>query len=136
MMIPLARSYRRCIDRSLATVAMSHSTALAVMLLGRTPDGMRQGVLAEQMGMEPASIVPVIDGMARDALVERRIDPQDKRGRTLHLTETGRRMAAEAETRTAALRAEVFAEIDTDDLMATLRVLERLSRAVEAANQN
>jgi MarR family transcriptional regulator, transcriptional regulator for hemolysin len=134
-LVPMARAYRRYIDRGLASMALSHSTALAVMVLGRLGDGVRQRALADELGLEAPSVVPLLDGMERDGLVERRVDPDDKRVRTLHLTETGRALATEAESRTVKIRESVFAGVPDSDLSATLRVLDRLARQFSTEGQ-
>ena len=136
LLVPVARAYRRQLDRGLADLSLSHSMALAVMLIGRVGDGMRQGTLADQLGMEPPSVVPIIAQMERAGLVERRIDAGDKRARTLHLTDAGRELAARAEARSAEVRHELLSEIDAADLTIAISVMERLSGAIEAAGRD
>ncbi len=135
-LVPLARGYRRYLDRGLSELSLSHSMGLAVMLLGRMEEGVRQGALADQLGMEPPSAVPLVDQMERGGLVERRIDAGDKRARTLHLTQAGRDLAARAEARSAEIRAELFDGIDKADLSTALAVLDRLHQVIGAAEQD
>ncbi|WP_294391623.1 MarR family transcriptional regulator [uncultured Sphingomonas sp.] len=135
-LVPLARSYRRALDRGMADLSLSHSMALAVMLLGRLGDGVRQGALAEQMGMEAASVVPLVDQMERAGLVARQVDASDKRARTLHLTEAGSDLAARAETRSARIRAALLDGISEADLRTALSVLDRLNDAIGAGGQD
>ena len=136
LLVPLARGYRRQLDRGLAGLSLSHSMALAVMLIGRVGDGMRQGMLADQLGMEAPSVVPIIAQMERAGLVERRIDAGDKRARTLHLTDAGRELAAQAEARSAEVRHELLAGIDAADLATAISVMDRLSGTIEAAGRD
>ncbi|MBB4617277.1 MarR family winged helix-turn-helix transcriptional regulator [Sphingomonas abaci] len=124
--IPMARAYQRYLDRGLAGLALSHTAALTVMLVGRAGEGLRQGVLADRLGLEAPSVVPLIDQLERSGLVERTVDATDKRARLLRLSDPGRAVAAQVEARTAAIRAEVFAGVDEGDLVAAIRVLERL----------
>jgi MarR family transcriptional regulator, transcriptional regulator for hemolysin len=132
-LIPLARTYRRHLDRALAGLSLSHSSALAVMLLGRMEDGVRQGLLAEQLGMEGPSVVPLVDQIERAGLAERRVDDVDKRVKTIHLTPAGRSLAAQAEIRTSDVRSALFAGIPTADLAVAVGVLERLGHALESS---
>jgi MarR family transcriptional regulator for hemolysin len=134
-LMPLARAYRRHVDRALASTGQSHATALAVMLLGRLGDGVRQGALAEELGVEAPSVVPLIDAMEREGLVERRVDPGDRRARTLHLSDAGRRLAAEAEIVTARVRADLFTGVPADEVATAARVLRRLADAIAAAQE-
>lgn len=126
-LMPLARAYRRYIDKGLSSLELSHTTALAVMLIGRMGDGLRQGTLAEELGLEGASLVPLIQQLLQAGLLDRRPDPEDGRAKTLHLTDAGRSLAAEVEERSATLRARVFASIPDEDVRAALRVMDRLA---------
>jgi MarR family transcriptional regulator, transcriptional regulator for hemolysin len=129
-LVPLARAYRRCLDRGMAGLALSHTSALAVMLIGRADCGMRQGALADQLGIEAPSAVPLLDQLERGGLVERRVDASDKRARTLHLTDDGRAIAGQVEDRTAAIRRDLFDGIPDADLVAATRVLDALHAAL------
>ena len=133
-LVPLARAYRRCLDRGMAGLALSHTSALAVMLIGRADCGLRQGTLADQLGVEAPSVVPLLDQLERGGLVERRVDASDKRARTLHLTDAGRTIAAQVEDRTAAIRHDLFAGIDEADMIAATRVLDRLHAALASSD--
>lgn len=135
-LVTVARNYRRQLDRGLAQLALSHASGLAVMVLGRLGDGVRQGALADELGIEPPSIVPLVDQMERAGLVERRIDPSDKRARTLHLTDAGRALAQTAEERSREIREELFAGTDPKELEIALRVLDRLQDALEPNGQD
>lgn len=126
-LMPLARAYRRYIDKGLSSLELSHTTALAVMLIGRMGDGLRQGTLAEELGLEGASLVPLIQQLLQAGLLDRRPDPEDGRAKTLHLTDAGRSLAAEVEERSATLRARVFSGIPDEDVAAALRVMDRLA---------
>jgi MarR family transcriptional regulator for hemolysin len=129
-LMPLARAYRRYIDKGFSSLDLSHTTALAVMLIGRRSDGVRQGVLADELGMESASLVPLIQQLVQAGLVDRRPDPEDGRAKTLYLTESGQTLAAEVEERSAALRGQVFAGIPDEDVQAALRVMDQLANAL------
>ncbi|MCC2975944.1 MarR family transcriptional regulator [Sphingomonas sp. PL-96] len=130
-LMPLARAYRRYIDKGLSSLELSHTTALAVMLIGRMGDGLRQGALAEELGVEGASLVPLIQQLLHAGLIDRRPDPEDGRAKTLHLTEAGRSLAAEVEARSAALRGHVFAGIPDEDVQVALRVMDRVAATLQ-----
>jgi DNA-binding MarR family transcriptional regulator len=48
------------------------------------------GELAEQIGRSPSATSRLVDGLVRRRLVERREEVEDRRQRTLHLTQRGR----------------------------------------------
>ena len=67
---------------------------MPVLTIARAGNGMRQGVLAEELGVEGPSLVRILDQLCLGGLVERRDDPTDKRAKTLHLTAEGQALAA------------------------------------------
>jgi MarR family transcriptional regulator for hemolysin len=93
----------------------------------------RQGLLAEDMGIEGPSLVGLLDPLCAAGLVERRPDPQDRRAKTLHLSEAGRELAVVVEQAVDALRARLLQAVDDKDLAAALRVLSAFDRAIEGA---
>src|SRR5207344_2660572 len=50
-------------------------------------EGVSQARLAELAGVDPMTMVRILDRMEADGLVERRPDPGDRRARCLYLTE-------------------------------------------------
>ncbi|MFB9969713.1 MarR family winged helix-turn-helix transcriptional regulator [Pseudoroseomonas cervicalis] len=112
----------------LAPLGLSHATATALLLLrDHAGEGCRQNRLAQAMGIEQPSLVPLLDHLAGAGLVERRPDPTDRRARSLHLTEPGARMATQAAALLDALRAELLAGSAPEDVAAALRVLEAMA---------
>ena len=130
---PVSRAYRKHIDKAFIRLGVSHSLALPVMLLVRLGDGVRQNALAEELGMEPPSLVPLLDQLERAELVERRPCEQDKRAKTLHLTSAGHELARRAETLAQSLRSALLSDSTDDEVATTLRVLERFHAAIRRA---
>jgi MarR family transcriptional regulator for hemolysin len=56
-------------------------SALPVLHIARSGGGMRQGHLAEELGVEGPSLVRILDQLCAAGLVERRDDPKDGRPR-------------------------------------------------------
>jgi len=63
----------------------------ALVLVASNP-GMRQGLLAQAMGLHRSGALRLTDWLTGQAWVERRDDPLDARSWGLHLTGAGRRM--------------------------------------------
>ncbi|WP_082853343.1 MarR family winged helix-turn-helix transcriptional regulator [Bordetella ansorpii] len=126
----LARAYRAAADKVLAGYGLSQATAWPVILAGRLGDGLRQGALAEALGIEGPSLVRLLDHLVSAGLIERREDPSDRRARTLHLTESGQALRAKLEDVLTRIRRELFKGIDADDVAACLRVFEQLTLAL------
>lgn len=63
----------------------------ALVLVAENP-GMRQGLLAQAMGLHRSGALRLTDWLTAQGWVERRDDPADARSWGLHLTPAGRRM--------------------------------------------
>ena len=132
-LLRLARIYRREVNRCLARHGLSDARALPVLQIARSGNGMRQGVLAEELGLEGPSLVRLLDQICAAGLAERRGDPSDGRANTLHLTAAGRELAAVVEKVLHELRIDLLAGVADDDLAATLRTLATFEAALEAS---
>jgi MarR family transcriptional regulator for hemolysin len=126
----LSRAYRAAVDKALASYGLSQATAWPVIMIARRGDGVRQGVLAEALGVEGPSLVRVLDHLGAAGLIERREDPHDRRTRTLHLTAAGRDLLAQVEDVIIELRRDLFKDVAPKDLEACLRVFDSLKTAL------
>jgi MarR family transcriptional regulator for hemolysin len=125
-----ARAYKSVADKMVADFGLSQATAWPVVMIGRLGDGVRPGAVAEALGLEPSSLVRVIDQLIDSGLVERYEDASDRRARTLHLTAKGRRCAAQLEKALASFRRKLFEGVDRADIDACARVFDVLNHAI------
>ena len=134
LLAPLGRAYRRHVDRAFLALGVSHTLALPVMLLGRLEDGVRQGALVDALGIEPPSLVPLLNQLERAGLVERHPDITDKRAKTLHLTPAGRELAERAEAAASQVRTDLLRDIPKADIEVAARVMGQLQALLEKAD--
>src|SRR5436190_4540448 len=90
----------------------------------RNRPGMTQQELASLARIDPSSMVAVLDGLEQRGVVERRIDPSDRRRRAVHLTEEGER-TWQALQREARKTGEAFLRPLTPEERTTLNQLLR-----------
>lgn len=130
-LVKLARLYRREIDKRLTVFGVSDATAIPVMLIGRLGDGVRQVVLAEEMGVEGPSLVRLLDQLSHAGLIERHDDPVDRRAKTLHLTAAGTMLAHDVELALINIRKALFADVSDEDMAACIRVFDALGQTLQ-----
>lgn len=118
----LQRGYRAAADKAVAHVGVSQTLAYPIVMLGRMNGEVRQGVLAEALGIEGPSLVRSVDQLVEAGLVERREDPADRRAKTLHLTDAGKATCAPIEAALTLMRASLFDGVADADVAACLRV--------------
>ncbi|CCD93760.1 putative transcriptional regulatory protein slyA-like, MarR family [Bradyrhizobium sp. ORS 375] len=128
----VARLWRREADQALADHGLSQATAHPLRALARrgkdANGGIRQGALAEEVGIEGPSLVRLIDLLQTEKLVERREDPTDRRAKTLHLTASGEAKATEIEAVLGRVRTFLLQDISPEDLAVASDVLHRIAQ--------
>ena len=89
--------------------------------------GTAQNELVARSMIDPSTMVKLIDELEARGLAERRVDPQDRRRRAVHLTDQGRETLDQA--RAAANRTvdEVLAPLDQAERDALRSLLRKLS---------
>lgn len=124
----LARIWRRESDQALSDHGLSYATAIPLLVLARQGDNVRQGVLADELGIEGPSLVRLIDLLQAEGLVARRGDPTDRRAKTLHLTKAGEAKVEETNRILRRVRASLLKDIGADELAITFETLQRIER--------
>jgi len=127
-----AHAWRQAIDRRMKDSGLSVSSWLAVATIALQDAPMSQKELAQLLGLEDASVVPLIDRLVRQQLVERVQPQEDRRKRLLYVTPQGKTLYLKLKVEADSLRNELLADIDRADLAIAQRVLQRLLQAIEA----
>ncbi|MDR3457341.1 MAG: MarR family transcriptional regulator [Verrucomicrobiae bacterium] len=120
--IGVSRVWRRLVDTALAESGFSQAMALPLLVLARG-DHVRQGAIAEELGLEGPSLVRIIDWLVMEKLVTRKEDATDRRAKILSLTTKGRQRALQIERIVDGLRRQFLAEVSAAQLTATVQVL-------------
>lgn len=85
--------------------------------------GQAQNRLADSVGLQKSSLVTILDRLERDGILERRASAQDRRAKTVWLTDSGERVVAELFRHAKAHDARMATGISDDrlaDVMAAL----------------
>lgn len=128
----LDRAYRAAANQALAHVGLSQAMAWPLLMIGRHGDGMRQGVLAELLGLEGPSLARSLEQLVAGGFIERREDPADRRARTMHLTDAGSAACVQLEAALRELRQEMYQDASDADLQACQRVFAALTKRLGA----
>jgi len=121
------------IDEKLAESGLTDASWTPLIYLHRLGDGMLQKELAAASGLDESSLVRLIDILSKRGLLERRIDPDDRRARRLFLTDQGRKTAFAIREQLVTLEKELLADFSDTDIAAVLRVCERVEDRIEEA---
>lgn len=126
-----ARRFRARFAERAKTTSQTEARWTALYHLGREPGGLIQTELAERMGIQGPTLVRLIDALEAQGLVVRLSAPEDRRAKRVMIQPDGLRMVTEIDVVAAQLRTDAFAGIETDELLTTLKVLEKLNMALQ-----
>ena len=80
-----ARSLSRSLDIRLRNrVGISFAQWRVLVLLTKTHDGLSQKELAEGLGLEAPTLIPILDKLQNDGFIERRVDSNDRRNNRIY----------------------------------------------------
>ncbi|HBV6391406.1 TPA: MarR family transcriptional regulator [Klebsiella aerogenes] len=126
-----AHHWRLAVNRRLKNLGMSQASWVAVSAIARNEQPLSQSELAQELGVESATIVPLINRLVELELVERVKPDSDKRKRLLVATAKGMALFHQVKAVADDLREEILTAITAEEREQTHRVLEKLLREVE-----
>ncbi|XHR28795.1 MAG: MarR family winged helix-turn-helix transcriptional regulator [Chthoniobacteraceae bacterium] len=129
VVISISRLWRRLADQALADCGLSQAMALPLLVLTRN-DHVRQGAIADELGLEGPSLVRIIDLLVAEKLITRKEDATDRRAKILSLTEKGRERGLEIERVVDGMRKQFMAKVPKEDLALTVKTLEAVEQTL------
>ncbi len=123
----IARRWRARLDQRIAPFGLTEARWLVLLSLARRGDGITQGALAARLRIEAPTLVRTLDWLEAQGFVERRVTPQDRRAKTIHLTKKAHPVVLRIEEEAAGVRAEILAGIPEEELALCLAVLQRVA---------
>ena len=96
-------------------------------------DGQTLASLSRTMLVTAGNLTGLVDRAARDGLLERRADPDDRRAWRVHATPKGQRAFRDAERRHAARVAKLFSGLTTAEVTDLIRLLDKLRAGLRDA---
>lgn len=135
-LMQVSRAYKSAADKLASEFGLSQATAWPAAMIGRLGEnGVRPGTVADVLGLEPSSVVRVIDQLIEGGLVKRHDDPNDRRAKLLQLTSEGKERVAEIENALIPFRRLMLKGVSQSDLDACMRVFETINASVQQFNE-
>lgn len=126
----VARAYKTAGDRVATQYGFSQATAWPAALIYQIGDGVRPGEIANALGLDPSSVVRVIDQLIAAGIMTRKEDESDRRAKLLSLTESGRERIEVLLAAMRPFRAGLFKNINPAELEVSLKVLRELGESI------
>lgn len=119
----LRRRFEQCAQG--VGVPLTRAQCFVLVHIGREP-GLTQARLATLMDVEPIALVRLIDRLEAEKLVERRLDPRDRRVWRLYLTDAAAPVIERIGRISAAVIGRALTEVPQTEIGALLAMLQRL----------
>jgi len=125
-----SRMWRRYLDLRFRDLDLSQARWNVLFEISRNLE-VTQVELAHTLGIEAATLVRLLDGLEGAGLIQRRPSTEDRRAKTLHLTEAARPLIFRMEEISVNSRAEILGGISEQDLRIATKVLSRIAARLE-----
>ena len=130
LLFKVSRKLRNLLDARIRQHGLTLARALTLSAL-KDQDDFFQKNLAEELGIEHATLVRLIDALEEQGLVLRNVAEDDRRAKRVTLTPAGRKIVEEIETYAVHLSHEVMSGIDGKNITNATGVLQHIANAVE-----
>lgn len=127
----MSRGWRAELDRRLADLGLSQARWLVLLHLARFKTPPTQRELAQSVGVEGPTLARLLDSLENQGLVLRQAVLEDRRAKKIVLCDTARPLIEQIETIATALRHELFAGIDEEELHLCMRVHSKILSNLE-----
>jgi MarR family transcriptional regulator for hemolysin len=104
-----------------------------VILVLNIMDGLTQKEIAEKISIDGSTLVPVLDKMEQDGLVQRKADSKDRRNNRIFLTEKSESTVDSIIGIIFQLRKTVYAGIPESEISSTKNVIRSIIQNVDTA---
>ena len=124
------RKLRAFFDAAVREEGLTLARARALFAIARRGP-LTQKELAEELEIETPTLVRVLDGLEKQNLILRTEDATDRRAKRIHMTPDGIATFKDVDMQAKSMRAEIAADISTDDIRAALDVVRKLSHNLQ-----
>jgi MarR family transcriptional regulator for hemolysin len=117
---------RFAMDDQFRPIGITDATWRTLFYLNQAGDGVQQKLLARTMGIEGPSLVRLLDNLEKKNFIERRSSLEDRRSKTIHLTDAARKQLDTLQTIAGQVRKRVLDGISSSDLETCIKVFKKI----------
>src|ERR1700751_5356316 len=130
-LVESSRLLRNYIDHRAKTRGTTRAQWIVLFRL-RQQEGLSQGDLAAVPGLQPISLVRLLDRLVEHGLLERRHDPKDRRANRLFLTARGRQLVDSLDSLRDAIASDVLADVPDEAIEICLTALRDIKDRIKS----
>ncbi len=117
---------RFAMDDQFRPIGITDATWRTLFYLNQTGDGVQQKQLARTMGIEGPSLVRLLDNLEAKKFIERKSSLEDRRSKTIHLTDAARKQLDTLQSIAADVRKSLLQGISNSDLETCVKVFKKI----------
>lgn len=122
-----AHRLRRASMKSLLPLGLTPAQQRMLHLVSREEGPWRMGKLAARMGIVPRSATSLVDALETRGLVQRAVDPANRRSIVVTLTDRGEDLQRDLAEARAEAGESLFAQLSDDDRMILADLLDKVA---------
>ncbi|MFM2279080.1 MAG: hypothetical protein RLZZ444_1311 [Pseudomonadota bacterium] len=129
-LVGLARRWRLALDERLSDIGLSDAVWPPLVHLDRSGDAVSQTELAHRCGVDNSTLVRLLDILARQDLVERRVSERDRRSRLIILTDRGREALVAVYAILEEIETAMLADVSDEEIDQSLTMFDRIEQGI------
>lgn len=114
------------LDSVFKPLGVTDATWRVLFFLYKSSEDIMQKDLANELGIEGPTLVRLLDKLEDQDLIVRKLAVHDRRGKTVHLTDSAEPVLSQLLDIAASTRTRILADISDEDLETCVRVLDRI----------
>ena len=114
------------LDSVFKPLGVTDATWRVLFFLYKSNEDIMQKDLANELGIEGPTLVRLLDKLEEQNLIERRPAAHDRRGKTVHLTDSAEPVISQLLDIAVSTRTRLLADISDEDLETCVSVLDRI----------
>jgi MarR family transcriptional regulator for hemolysin len=130
-----AMAWRQAVDRRLRRLGVSRVGWMTIAAAVQARSPLSQSILADRLAISRASMVKTVDCLVKNGLMKRESSASDRRLRRIVVTEAGAHLYSLLKDEVAAVRREMLASVELEDLVHLTGVLERLQAPLRPSSE-
>jgi DNA-binding MarR family transcriptional regulator len=130
MLLRVRELLLRELDGALSRLGTSHARYQVLSIVCPEPGGLQIGQIAARSSIHPTTMTATVDRLARDGLVERQPDPNDRRAILVRATPSGKRLYKRAHAELAAI-SYGLGDVESTAIQGLVTGLDALAAALE-----
>jgi MarR family transcriptional regulator for hemolysin len=121
-----AMAWRHAVDRRLGRLGIDRMSWMTIAAATQAREPLSQSALADALGVSRASMVRTIDRLVKGGLVRRESSTSDRRLKRIIVTDAGAQLYTGLKDEVAAVRRQVLAIVEPENLVRLTDFLEKL----------